>query len=993
MKKSSGSLVVLLALLVASSACCFHVSIPVARATYFSGPINLDTVWTLVDSPFVISGDVIINPGVTLTIEPAVQVRFGGNFSLIVEGNLIADGRQTQEINFTSNSPDAQYWGTILLNNADSYASLSNCMIEYATCGIMLQNGTLSVQNSQINNNGNGITTTGGTLETMGDSFENNAGSGVLAEDGSQVLIQNNNLTMNSNGITLATAQASQADIQQNTFLNNTSSGIALIATDPDAYQNTQITNNTLYNNDYGFYVSTSATTDITGNDVLNNTIGIFYQAGQANEAHFNDIYDNGVGMDVASNATVDATYNYWGDKSGPEHDFLNPLGKGNPVGGNGTDLKFIFFLTRPFENGDQPPTAVLQTDKTLVTVGQNVTFIGAESTAEGQVDQYFYSFGDGNSTGSTTLSMFNYSYSVPGTYSATLNVIDDFDEPGSNTATANITVAENLTPLNVAITLNKDTADFNESVPVTVYVSTDNGPVSGALVSLLSVEREAYTPGPGFTDSSGSTNSSGYFTTVFIAPNATQVSNVRIIATASMNGYADGSNYKYLKVLPPLNIQITPEQTTLNSQDSTEVTVTVTDSFDQPVTDAYVTMSVNNGALSQTSWITDSTGTTTLTFTAPQTLSQINATITVAADKTEYASGLSEQTIMVEPKLLTLEASADPTTVTSEESSNITAQVTWESNPIQGATITMSSDIGGSFSSTSNVTGSSGNAAFTFTTPQTTIPTGEAVNISITASYAGYVNAQDRIAIRVVPNTMTLNITTQPSSLTSNMNGNITVTCSSSQGPVPQANITVTSQNGGNFAATGTTDQNGNAVFPFTAPSTNAAINITIQAFASKTGYLNAQSLLLIPINPGNLTVQMEPSTQVATPTEPSIIAVHVTNNSTDIANATVTMTTNCGNLSPTTSLTNQNGICTFIFYAPKSTILPAATIIANATKDGYFASTKQIFIAIIPEATTSGWPLTTMLIIIIPIAIVAILAALIKLKVIQISVKDESE
>jgi hypothetical protein len=46
------------------------------------------------------------------------------------------------------------------------------------------------------------------------------------------------------------------------------------------------------------------------------------------------------------------------------------------------------------------------------------------------------------------------------------------------------------------------------------------------------------------------------------------------------------------------------------------------------------------------------------------------------------------------------------------------------------------------------------------------------------------------------------------------------------------------------------------------------------------------------------------------------------------------------------------------------------------------------------IPQtATTGGWPLTMMLIIIIPIAIAAILAALIKLKVIQISVKEESE
>jgi len=996
MNKSSKSLIVLLALLTASSASSLRVSIPAARATYFWGPINRDTVWTLVDSPFIISGDVGINPGVTLTIEPAVQIRFAGNFSLIVYGNLIADGTQSKEINFTTNSlnPSEQYWGTILLNSTDSYASFSNCMVEYATNGIMLQAGTLNVQNSQINNNENGITANSGTLETSGDNFQNNVQSGVLVEAGSQVLIRNNDFTLNGDGITLATDSTSQAGIQQDIFSNNTN-GIALTATDPNAYQNTQITNNTFYGNDYGFSVSTSATTDITGNDIQDNALGIFYQAGQANEAHFNDIYDNGMGMNVAANATVDATYNYWGDKSGPEHDLLNPLGKGNTVGGDGADLKFIFFLTRPFEDGDQPPTAVLQTDKTLVAVGQNITFIGAESTARGQVDQYFYGFGDGNTTGSTTLSMFNYSYSVPGTYSATLSVIDDFGETSSNTATASITVAQNLTPLNVAVTLDKDTAQFNESVPVTVYVSTDNGPASNAFVSLISVERETYTPAPSFAESSGFSNSSGYFTTVFTAPNATQVSNVRIIASASMNGYADGSNYEYLKVLPPLNVQINPENTTVNSEDSTAVTATVTDSFDQPVSDAYLTMSVDNGVLSQTSWMTDSTGTVTFIFTAPQTLSQANATITVTADKAGYASGLSEQVIIVEPKLLTLEATADPTIMNSGNSSSITVQVTWDSSPIQGAAITLSSDIGGNFTSTSNITDSNGNAVFRFTAPPTSAPAGAVANVSITASDSGYVTAQDHITVGVVPNTMTLNITAQPNSLTSNTNTNITVTCLSNDAPVPEANVTVTSENGGNFSTTtGTTDQNGNAVFPFTAPSTDTPVNITISASASRTGYVNAQASMTIPDSPGNLTVQIQPSAQMVTPNEPIIITVHVTSNSTYVTNATVTMATNCGSLSPTTSLTDQNGTCSFTFYPPTKTDLPAATITANATRDGYYGSATRIFVAIVPEASTTGsWPVTMILIIIIPIMIVAIIVALIKLKIIQISVKEESE
>jgi hypothetical protein len=994
MNKSSKLLIVLLALLVASSVCCFRVSMPVARATYFWGPIYQDTVWTLVDSPFIISGDTIIYPGAALTIEPAVQVRFGGNFSLIVEGNLIAEGAQTKEINFTSNNlnPNAQYWGTILLNNTDSYASLSNCMVEYGTDGITLEAGNLTVQDSQVINNQNGISAAGGTLETSGDSFENNVESGVVIENGSQVLIRNNNLTLNNDGIILAANQTAQVDIEQNIFSNNTQSGIALTATDPDAYQNTQITNNTLYNNNYGFDVATNATTDITGNDVLNDTVGMFYEAGQANEAHFNDIYDNGIGMDVAGNATVDATYNYWGDKSGPEHDFLNPQGKGNPVGGDGTNLKFIFFLTRPFEDGNQPPTAILQTDKTLVTVGQNITFIGADSTAEGQVDQYFYSFGDGNNTGWTTLSMFNYSYSSPGVYQATLSVIDDFNATSQNTATTNITVAENLTPLNVAITLNKDTADFNESVPVTVYVSTNNGPTSDTPVSFLSVKGGTYTPISGFT------NSSGCFTTMFTAPNVTQVSNVRIIATAASTDesiYSDGSDYAYLKVLPPLYLQISPNATTINSEDNTSINVNVTDAFETPVSTVSLTLYANAGTLSAPSVTTDSQGTATFSFEAPLTLNQTTATITITATKPDYAITQGQQVITVNPKLLTLEVAANPGVIMSQANTTIIAHAAFDSVPVSGATLTASSDIGGNFSGTENPTDSNGNAALTFTAPEITVNQTEVATITITAHEQGYVDAENSTSVAVTPKILIVQITSQNDTLTSIGTTSITVQVTSlnDTGPVSEANVTITSENGGNFSTTtGLTDQNGNWTTTFTAPLVNAPLNITILASASKTGYVYGQNSLSLTVNPGALEVNItRPETIMSG--ETSVVTILVASNSTLIANASVTISTDHGSVSANTLRTDPSGQCTFVFQAPNTTIQFFATIKVNVTQSGYLNASSQSTITVLPQTITSnvgGWPLTIILLIIIPVIILIVAVALIKLKVIVISVKE---
>jgi len=83
---------------------------PIVKATYVEGTIDKDTVWTLLDSPFVVCQNVTIMEGVTLTIEHGVEVRFGGGpFTIIVNGRLIAEGTMEKPIKFTSNkeSPEA----------------------------------------------------------------------------------------------------------------------------------------------------------------------------------------------------------------------------------------------------------------------------------------------------------------------------------------------------------------------------------------------------------------------------------------------------------------------------------------------------------------------------------------------------------------------------------------------------------------------------------------------------------------------------------------------------------------------------------------------------------------------------------------------------------------------------------------------------------------------------------------------------------------------
>lgn len=79
-----------------------------------------DTTWTLAESPYVITSDLSIPVGVTLTIEPGVVVKFHDSYTtLTVDGNLEAIGTASDPIIFTAYKDDAAGGDT----NGDGSAS------------------------------------------------------------------------------------------------------------------------------------------------------------------------------------------------------------------------------------------------------------------------------------------------------------------------------------------------------------------------------------------------------------------------------------------------------------------------------------------------------------------------------------------------------------------------------------------------------------------------------------------------------------------------------------------------------------------------------------------------------------------------------------------------------------------------------------------------------------------------------------------------------
>ena len=75
--------------------------------TVVSGTIGVDTTWNLAGSPYIVTSSITVNPGVTLTIDPGVIIKFTGAQGLIVQGNLDSNGAAGSPVVFTSYLDDS----------------------------------------------------------------------------------------------------------------------------------------------------------------------------------------------------------------------------------------------------------------------------------------------------------------------------------------------------------------------------------------------------------------------------------------------------------------------------------------------------------------------------------------------------------------------------------------------------------------------------------------------------------------------------------------------------------------------------------------------------------------------------------------------------------------------------------------------------------------------------------------------------------------------
>jgi hypothetical protein len=90
---------------------------------------NQSGIWTVMNSPYLVTGEITVPNGQSLSIEPGVEVNFQGHYKFIVNGYLEAAGSEAEMIHFTTDNPTIG-WGGIRIDTSD-FCSLSWCRIEY----------------------------------------------------------------------------------------------------------------------------------------------------------------------------------------------------------------------------------------------------------------------------------------------------------------------------------------------------------------------------------------------------------------------------------------------------------------------------------------------------------------------------------------------------------------------------------------------------------------------------------------------------------------------------------------------------------------------------------------------------------------------------------------------------------------------------------------------------------------------------------------------
>jgi hypothetical protein len=344
--------------------------------TEVKGIITSDTTWTKPNSPYTLGGNVLVNNGVTLTIEPGVTVTLNGYY-IMVNGTLSARGTSadplyiknlgTGEIRFTQFSTG---W---------SEQTSSGSIIENA---IMMEIPEICISGSspKISNNNiaaiftidggaplilnNNIIKSGKAVGDMGivSKFTIDGGSPIISNnnfDKIPITINGGSPVISNNVFTGYTSMTESGTVQLGTGGIQSTGGNPYISSNTITNCSTAISvndgiieRNYILNNTFGVKVGDGT---VQNNTFVND--GIFVKGSSVPKIIYNNIQSgNAMGVTLeGTSGEVNATYNWWGTTDATEidqkiWDYKDDYNLGK--------VSYIPFLTEPNAQAMPDPNA-----------------------------------------------------------------------------------------------------------------------------------------------------------------------------------------------------------------------------------------------------------------------------------------------------------------------------------------------------------------------------------------------------------------------------------------------------------------------------------------------------------------------------------------------------------------------------------------------------------------------------------------------------------
>ena len=257
--------------------------------TNISGTISSDSTLDVSGSPYIVTGSVSIASGVTLTVNPNVQIRFTSGTRFFVYGTLTADNAVfTSSTDIVGGTPEKGDWANIRIGDGSraGTVNLSNCQIRYGGGAdystIFLYRGVATITNCEISNSKyDGIKFSGSYPDTLilsNSTITNCNALGIYATQNSTANITNSII----NGCDWPIRYDGAASIvfnQTNDFTSNTHDGILI-----NYNHSTSVVWDTVsvpYVLNYDFTINEGNTLTIAPTNVVKSKGGRLYVAGK----------------------------------------------------------------------------------------------------------------------------------------------------------------------------------------------------------------------------------------------------------------------------------------------------------------------------------------------------------------------------------------------------------------------------------------------------------------------------------------------------------------------------------------------------------------------------------------------------------------------------------------------------------------------------------------------------------------------------------------